>query len=85
MRERSEGLFEDVAALDVALSPADLTVWQTRAARFEGIEIRITPAGRTAITAARLKLRRDAGRGERKLGTTTLSLDGRTAVWRFEE
>ena len=85
LRERSEGLFENVAALEVSLSPADLISWRTRAARFEDIEIRITPAERTAITAARLELRRDAGRGERKLGTTTLSLDGRTAVWRFEE
>ncbi|MCA1826657.1 MAG: DUF5829 family protein [Myxococcales bacterium] len=63
-RERGEGLFEDVAGLEMSLSSADLHV---------------------AITAARLTLRRDAGRGERKLGGTTLSLDGRTAVWRFEE
>jgi Family of unknown function (DUF5829) len=63
-RERAEGLFEDVADIEMSLSADDL---------------------RVAITAARLTLRRDAGKDERKLGDTTLSLDGRTAVWNFEE
>lgn len=80
LRERDEGLFEDVVGLEVSLSPRDLEVWRTR---IEGGEIDVKPAERTAIAAARLRLRRDAGRRELELGTTILSLDGRTAVWRF--
>jgi uncharacterized protein DUF5829 len=83
LRERSEGLFEDVTALEVTLAPADLEIWRRRAPRVQGAEIRVTPGPRTAITAAELTLRRDAGRGEARLGSTTLSLDGRRAVWRF--
>jgi hypothetical protein len=77
---REPGLFEDVAGLEVSLSPHDLEVWRTR---IEGTEIDVEPAARTSIDAARLRLRRDAGRREYQLGSTTLSLDGRTAVWRF--
>jgi hypothetical protein len=63
-RDRAEGLFEDVAGLEMSLSADDL---------------------RVAITAARLTLRRDARKSDRKLGDTILSLDGRTAVWRFRK
>lgn len=80
---RQEGLFEDVIALELSLSPDDLGIWQSRAPALEGAEIHLTPAARTAITAAHLKLRRDAGKSAHQLGSTTLSLDGRRAVWRF--
>ena len=79
-RERAEGLFEDVAGLEISLSPQDLAVWR---GRIEGTEMSARPAARTSIDAAHLRLRRDAGKRELKIGSTTLSLDGRTAVWRF--
>ena len=85
LRERDEGLFGDVVALDVALSPADLKLWRDRAPRLDGAEIHVTPAAASGITAARLRLRRDAGRAVERLGDTTLTFDGKSAVWRFQE
>jgi hypothetical protein len=35
------------------------------------------------VSAAHLRLRRDAGRSEHRIGSTLLSLDGKRAVWRF--
>jgi hypothetical protein len=42
-----------------------------------------SPGGRTGILAAHLRLRRDAGKATERIGSTILSLDGRSAVWRF--
>jgi hypothetical protein len=48
------------------------------------VEVLAAPAAdRTGILSARLRLRRDAGKSVQKLGSTTLTLDGREAVWRF--
>ncbi len=83
LRDREDGLFQDVLALEVTLAPADVQAWRARDFQIDGAEIRVTGAPRTAITAAHLALRRDAGRSTHTLGSTTLSLDGRRAVWRF--
>lgn len=85
LRQRAEGLLEDVTALEVSLSPTDLRLWKARALELEGAEIRLAQSSRTAITAAHLRLRRDAGKSTHSIGSTTLTLDGRTAVWRFHE
>lgn len=84
LREREQGLFGDVVALELRLGPDDLAVWQSRPLRLGGVEVQALPAeGRSGILAARLRLRRDAGKSVEQLGSTTLTLDGRTAVWRF--
>jgi hypothetical protein len=81
---RDQGLFEDVATLELRLGPADLRIWNDRPLRLQGVEVLALPeAGRTGIVSARLRLRRDAGKSVQKLGSTTLTLDGREAVWRF--
>ncbi|HET9754409.1 MAG TPA: DUF5829 family protein [Myxococcales bacterium] len=84
LREREQGLFEDVATLELRLGPADLKAWSERPLALRGVEVLAVPAGeRSGIVSARLRLRRDAGRSVQKLGSTTLMLDGREAVWRF--
>lgn len=83
-RQRAEGLLADVIALELALDPEDLRIWNTRPLRIEGLDVQVRPAaGRTGVLSARLALRRDAGQSVHQLGTTTLTLDGRQAVWRF--
>jgi len=87
LRERAEGLFEDVVALEIALGRRDADVWSARPIRVAGADIRISPAqdgSRGGILAAHLRLRRDAGSSVQPIGSTTLSLDGRSAVWRFQ-
>jgi hypothetical protein len=86
LRERAEGMFEDVVGLDVVLGKQAAETLKLRPIRVAGAEIRVstaTPGERAGIRAARLRLRRDAGRSDRQIGTTTLALDGRNAVWRF--
>jgi hypothetical protein len=84
LRERDRGLFEDVATLELRLGPADLEIWNGRRLALQGVEVLAAPAAdRTGILSARLRLRRDAGKSVQKLGSTTLTLDGREAVWRF--
>jgi hypothetical protein len=87
LRERGEGLFEDVVALEIALTRNDVERWEARSLRTEGVELHVAsvPRGSPAgILAARLRLRRDAGKSVERIGSTTLSLDGNSAVWRFE-
>ena len=87
LRDRAGGLFEDVVALEIALAPTDLQRWRSRTLRVEEVDLRLssappgTPAG---ILAAHLRLRRDAGRSTARIGNTSLSLDGKSAVWRFQ-
>jgi hypothetical protein len=86
LRERDEGLFEDVVSLEVALAPSAAERWNARDLRVVGADVRVevaSPGARTGILAAHLRLRRDAGKAAERIGSTTLSLDGRSAVWRF--
>lgn len=85
--DRTNGLFEDVIGLDVLLAPPDAAAWNARPVRVAGADVRVSPAARgdaVGIREARLRLRRDAGRSVQQIGSTTLSLDGRSAVWRFQ-
>ncbi len=87
LRTRAEGLFEDVLALEIALAPNDAARWKARTAEVKDVELRVATAADgapTGILAARLRLRRDAGKAVEQIGNTTLSLDGNTAVWRFQ-
>jgi Family of unknown function (DUF5829) len=87
LRARADGLFEDVVALDIALAPNDAARWKARTTSVNGVELCVAPApdgARAGILAARLRLRRDAGKAVERIGNTTLSLDGKTAVWRFQ-
>jgi hypothetical protein len=82
--EREQGLFADVAALEIALPVADLAIWERRALRVADAELRVRPAAdRAGILSATLRLRRDGGHSVWQLGSTTLTLDGREATWRF--
>ena len=87
LRERAEGLFEDVVALEIALGRREAEIWSARPVRIADADIRISqiqdgsPGG---IRAAHLRLRRDAGSSVQRIGSTTLFLDGRSAVWRFQ-
>jgi hypothetical protein len=84
LRERDQGLFGDVVSLELRLGPEDLKTWSSRPLRLRGVEVHALPAeGRSGILSARLRLRRDAGKSVQQLGSTTLTLDGRDAVWRF--
>ena len=86
LRERAEGLFEDVVGVDVSLGKQGASAWNLRPLRVAGADVRVTtaPSGeREGVRAARLRLRRDAGRSDLQIGSTTLALDGTTAVWRF--
>ena len=85
LRDREQGLFEDVVGLEVSLAPADLERWNARALRIRDVDVRVTGGGGAGIAAARLRLSRDAGKLTKRIGSTTLSLDGRGAVWRFQE
>jgi hypothetical protein len=87
LRERAEGLFEDVVALEIALGRREAEIWSARPVRIADADIRISQARdgfRGGIRAAHLRLRRDAGSSVQRIGSTTLSLDGRSAVWRFQ-
>jgi hypothetical protein len=87
LRERAQGLLEDVVALEIALAPTDLQRLRSRALRVEEVDLRLSsapPGNPTGILAAHLRLRRDAGRSAERIGNTTLSLDGKNAVWRFQ-
>jgi len=87
LRHREEGLFEDVIALEIALAASEAERWMARTLRVADADLRVTPAPPGApigILAAHLSLRGDAGRRVERIGSTTLSLDGRTAVWRFQ-
>ena len=87
LRDRAEGLFEDVVALEIALAPTDLQRWRSRVLRVEEAELRLIsalPGTATGIVAAHLRLRRDAGRSTARIGNTSLSLDGKSAVWRLQ-
>jgi hypothetical protein len=87
LRERNEGLFGDVVALEMALAPNDVARWNGRTLRPRDVELRVDRAAAgapTGIVAARLRLRRDGGRSVQQIGSTILSLDGASAVWRFE-
>lgn len=86
LRERAEGRFEDVAGLEVVLGKQATETWNLRPIRVAGADIRVrtpAPGEREGIRETRLRLRRDAGRSDRQIGSTTLALDGTTAVWRF--
>jgi len=87
LRESAEGLFEDVVALEIALGRREAEIWSARPVRIADADIRISQAqdeSRGGIRAAHLRLRRDAGSSVQRIGSTTLSLDGRSAVWRFQ-
>ncbi|HET7785847.1 MAG TPA: DUF5829 family protein [Myxococcales bacterium] len=82
--EREQGLFAEVVTLELRLGPEDMGIWSSRPLRLRGVEVHALPAeGRSGILSARLRLRRDAGKSVQQLGSTTLTLDGRDAVWRF--
>ena len=83
LAERERGLFGDVTGLDVALGSRDLERWKARPLQVAGADLRVA-LGRPGIRTARLRLRRDAGRAVHRFGNTTLSLDGKSAVWRFD-
>jgi len=86
LRERDEGLFADVVALEIALSAADEARFGERTLGVDEVELEIStaaPGSRTGILAAHLRLTRDAGTRVQQIGNTTLSLDGKRAVWRF--
>jgi hypothetical protein len=85
LREREEGLFEDVVGLEIALAPHQAERWKARSLQTDAdLQVHAaTPDGPTGILAAHLRLRRHARRSTERIGSTTLSLDGRTAVWRF--
>jgi hypothetical protein len=86
LRDRAEGLFEDVVALDLALGARDAERWSARKLNVADVDIRVSVAGPGApqgIRAAWLRLRRGGGSSVHQLGSTTLSVDGRGAVWRF--
>jgi hypothetical protein len=88
LRDREQGLFEDVIGLEVSLAAGDLERWNARALRIRDVDVRVRAARAgdpSGIVAARLRLRRDAGKVTKRIGSTTLSLDGRGAVWRFQE
>ncbi|HTO96800.1 MAG TPA: DUF5829 family protein [Myxococcales bacterium] len=87
LRQRDDGLFEDVVALEVALAPNDLARWKARTLRVQDAALGMTAAAGspTGILAAHLRLRRDAGRSVERIGRSTLSLDGKNAVWQFEK
>ena len=71
----------------VEVRKRDAESWSARPIQVTGAEIRISPAqggSRGGILAAHLRLRRDAGNSVQRIGSTTLSLDGRSAVWRFQ-
>lgn len=88
LRTRGDGLFEDVVALELALAPNDAARWKARTLKVRDVEVRVTPAADgapTGILAARLRLRRDGGKGVERIGSTTLSLDGMNAVWQFQK
>ena len=87
LRERAAGLFEDVTGLEIALGKREAELWNARTVRVGDADIRVSAAAegsRTGILAARLRLRSDAGSSVQQIGSTTLSLDGRSAVWRFQ-
>ena len=87
LKDRAEGLFEDVVALEIALAPAEWQRWRSHPLRVEEADLRVIsapPGSPTGILAAHLSLRRDAGRSTEWIGSTTLSLDGKDAVWRFQ-
>jgi len=80
-------LFEDVVALEIALGRRDAEIWSARPVRVADADIRISLAqdgSPGSIRAAHLRLRRDAGSSVQRIGSTTLFLDGRSAVWRFQ-
>ena len=79
--DREQGLFEDVIGLELQLPAGDAAILAQRP-RPVGIELQVREGSR-GIAAARLRLRREAGNSNLQIGSTTLSLDGRTAVWRF--
>jgi hypothetical protein len=85
LRDRAEGSFEDVAALEIALAPREVARWKARALQTDAdLRVRAAAPGEPAgIVAAHLRLRRDAGRSTERIGSTMLSLDGHSAVWRF--
>lgn len=87
LHERAAGLFEDVTGLEIALGRREAELWNARTLRVADADIRVTAAAEgspTGIRTARLRLRRDAGSSVQQIGSTTLSLDGRSAVWRFQ-
>jgi len=73
--------------LEIALGRREAEIWSARPVRIAEPDIRIQP-GREwipgGIRAAHLRLRRDAGSSVQRIGSSTLSLDGRSAVWRFQ-
>lgn len=81
-RDRELGLFADVSGLTISLPPREAEILRGR--RAAQVELTISTAqGKTGITAARLRLRRDAASVSHRLGSTSLSLEGRTALFRF--
>ena len=87
LAERERGPFADVIALDIALGAPELEKWNARPFRIAGAEVRarLAPQGSpSGIREARLRLLRDAGRSVQRIGGTSLFLDGKSAVWRFE-
>lgn len=87
LREREEGAFGDVVALEIALAPNDEARFRSRTLPVQQAELRIRAApdaSAAGIVAAHLRLQRDAGKGVQQIGSTTLSLDGTSAVWRFQ-
>jgi hypothetical protein len=66
------GLVVDTSASGVTCRAADLQLSAAAA-----------PGSATGVTAAHLRLRRDAGRSEQRIGNSLLLLDGKRAVWRF--
>jgi hypothetical protein len=88
LQRRSDGLFEDVVALEVALAPNDHARWKAGALHMQDAALGMSVAASGApvgILAAHLRLRRDAGKSVEQIGSTTLSLDGRSAVWHFQK
>ncbi len=76
LRDREEGLFEDVIALEISLAAGESERWKARTLQVMDADLRVTPAPPgvpIGILAAHLRLRRDAGRRVERIGSTTRS------------
>jgi hypothetical protein len=89
---------EDVVALELSLAADELEAFAGHCAALgypvdasargvackgPGLQLFAAPGAPRGLTAAHLKLRRALDPGDHRIGTTTLSLDGDRAVWRF--
>jgi hypothetical protein len=84
LAERERGLFGDVTGLEIALGPRELEKWNARPLRVTDADLQVAEGKPAGVRAAHLRLRSDAGRSVHRFGNTRLTLDGKTAVWRFD-